>query len=39
MKDLKKIFDSLQATNGRIEKENILKENIDNEIFKFTLHY
>lgn len=39
MKDLKKIFDSLQATNGRIEKENILRENIDNEIFKFTLHY
>lgn len=39
MKDLKKIFDSLQATNGRIEKENILKENIDNEMFKFTLHF
>jgi DNA ligase-1 len=39
MKDLKKIFDKLQSTNGRIEKENILKENIDNEIFKFTLYY
>ena len=39
MKDLKKIFDKLQSTNGRIEKENILKENIDNKIFKFTLHY
>lgn len=39
MKDLKQIFDKLQSTNGRIEKENILKENIDNEMFKFTLHY
>ena len=39
MKNLKQIFDKLQSINGRIEKENILKENIDNEIFKFTLHY
>ncbi len=39
MKDLKQIFDKLQSTNGRIEKENILKENIYNEMFKFTLHY
>ena len=37
MKDLKQIFDKLQSTNGRIEKENILRENIENEMFKFTL--
>ena len=39
MNNLKQIFDKLQATNGRIEKENILKENIDNEMFKFTLNF
>lgn len=39
MNNLKQIFDKLQSTNGRIEKENILKENIDNEMFKFTLNF
>lgn len=39
MNNLKQIFDKLQATNGRIEKENILKENVDNEMFKFTLNF
>lgn len=39
MNNLKQIFDNLQATNGRIEKENILKENINNEMFKFTLNF
>ena len=39
MKDLKQIFDKLQSTNGRIEKENILRENIENEMFKFTLNF
>lgn len=39
MNNLKQIFDKLQSTNGRIEKENILKENIDNKMFKFTLNF
>lgn len=39
MNNLKQIFDKLQSTNGRIEKENILKENINNKMFKFTLNF
>jgi len=39
MKDLKQIFDKLQSTNGRIEKENILKDNTNNENFKYILNF
>ena len=39
MNNLKQIFDKLQSTNGRIKKKTFLKKNIDNEMFKFTLHY
>lgn len=35
MHNLKQIFDQLQATNGRIEKENILKANKNNETFYY----
>lgn len=39
MKNLKQIFDKLQSTNGRIEKENILKDNTNNENFKYILNF
>ena len=39
MHNLKQIFDQLQATNGRIEKENILKANANNETFQKTLYF
>lgn len=39
MHNLKQIFDQLQATNGRIEKENILKANKNNETFQKTLYF
>ena len=39
MHNLKQIFDQLQATNGRIEKENILKSNKDNQTFTYTLYF
>lgn len=39
MHNLQQIFDQLQATNGRIEKENILKANINNQTFKDTLYF
>ena len=39
MHNLKQVFDQLQATNSRIEKENILKANINNQTFKNTLYF
>ena len=36
---VKSICDQLQATNGRIEKEQILKDNADNEDFKYILNF
>ena len=39
MRNLKQVFDQLQATNGRIEKENILKANANNENFKYILNF
>lgn len=39
MDNLKQIFDQLQATNSRIEKENILKDNTNNENFKYILNF
>ena len=39
MHNLKQIFDQLQATNSRIEKENILKANANNENFKYILNF
>lgn len=39
MHNLKQIFDQLQATNSRIEKENILKSNADNQLFNNTLYF
>ena len=39
MHNLKQIFDQLQATNSRIEKENILKDNTNNENFKYILNF
>lgn len=36
---VKSICDQLQATNGRIEKEQILKDNADNENFKYILNF
>ena len=36
---IKSICDQLQATNGRIEKEQILKDNADNENFKYILNF
>lgn len=42
MKGLKQIIDELQATNGKKEKEQIIKENLDNrefvEVMKFLLN-
>lgn len=36
---VKQICDQLQATNGRIEKEQILKDNANNENFKYILNF
>lgn len=36
---VKQICDQLQATNSRIEKENILKANVNNENFKYILNF
>ena len=39
MVKVKQICDQLQATNSRIEKENILKANANNENFKYILNF
>lgn len=39
MKDVLRIIKELQATSGRIEKENILKLNKDNELLKDVLNF
>ena len=39
MKNVKQICDQLQATNSRIEKEQILKDNANNENFKYILNF
>ncbi len=39
MQKVKEICEQLQATNGRIEKEQILKDNTDNEDFKYILNF
>lgn len=39
MQTVYNICKQLQSTNGRIEKENILKENKDNQLFKDVIHF
>ena len=36
---IKELFDKLQATSGRIDKESILKENTNNEDFKNIIYF
>ena len=39
MESVKKIFDELQVTSGKIDKESIIRANQDNQTFKDTLYF
>ena len=39
MEHIKEIFEAIQATNSKIGKEQLLKEHLDDEIFKSTLRF
>ena len=39
MKKVKEVFEKLTITSGRLDKENIIKENKDNELFVNTIQF
>ena len=39
MKKVKEVFEELTITSGRLDKENIIKENKDNELFVNTIQF